>query len=109
MSENKPATDVVWYIDPLGDSTVNKIIADNSSPEDECCDQRCSDGVKRDLWRCEHDLITRLKRLEATICLHYNVYRKRGQYGQIERWNFERTPRRPIAVINKRATVQVVQ
>jgi hypothetical protein len=87
--------DTTWYIDPLGDSTMNSIIAKHVNHEDECLGQMCADGVRRDLWRCTHDLVTRLRRLEQTVChLHYCVYRKRGPHGKIEEWKFEKSTRK---------------
>ncbi|MEN9524543.1 MAG: hypothetical protein RL536_612 [Candidatus Parcubacteria bacterium] len=85
--------DTTWYIDPLGDSAVNALIAQQSDYEDECRGQMCSDGVRRDLWRCTHDLISRLQKMENAVRMHYCIYRKRGSGGQIELWRFERSKR----------------
>lgn len=89
MNENNQCT---WFIDPMGDTHVNQVIAENSSPEDECFDQLCSDGMRRNLWRCSHDLITRLKRAAEENKMHFRIFRKRGNNGEIEQWKFETLP-----------------
>ena len=81
-----------WFIDSIGDTHVNQVIAENSSPEDECLGQLCSDGLRRNLWRCQHDLITRLNRFALTNKIHFQIYRRHGN-GEIEPWKFETLPR----------------
>ncbi|MFA6404486.1 MAG: hypothetical protein WCW03_00540 [Candidatus Paceibacterota bacterium] len=76
----------------MGDTHVNRVLAGNSDPEDECFGQLCSDGLKRNLWRCSHDLITRLNRAATENKMHFRIYRKRGNNGEIEPWRFETLP-----------------
>jgi hypothetical protein len=79
-----------WYIDPCGDPVTNKIIGETLPEENECHGKLCSDGKRRDLWVCEHSIVTHLENARKALHLKFNILVQRNQHGKIRFWKFEK-------------------
>lgn len=71
-----------WYVEPIGGLT-NETISNELPPEDALREKTCADNETHDLWRCNHEFITKLKNSQQR--LKFNVWVQEGN-GQIRIW-----------------------
>lgn len=88
--KGKPMAEyVAWYVDTLNHVHTNSVVAGMALEEDICPDKLCSDGKKRNLWRCDHGAINTLVENREELQLHFQIYRQKGKHGNVEHWTFE--------------------
>ncbi len=77
-----------WFVHPLdaGTDTVIANLFEGRTDDHFHFDKECKDGVRRHLWECPHDKITHLKANAKSLGLRFEIFRRRGLYGPIERW-----------------------
>ncbi len=63
-----------WYFFPKDDHT-NEVFARSLPAENALVGQKCEDGKKRDLWRCDYGFVARIK---GSNSLRYDVFRQEG-------------------------------
>ncbi len=80
--------DTTWYIHPGGCVTTNRLLAERLPQEDACPQKLCADGVLRDLWKCDHAVVTEFTRARKQLSLNFKVFVQEGQ-GPVRLWKFE--------------------
>jgi hypothetical protein len=78
---------IFWYIF-TNDSHTNEVISREVPREDTLDGVKCSDGVKRKLWKCDGTFVTKMFRNKDQQNLHFEVFKKEGKYGKIRRADF---------------------
>ncbi len=81
-------TTCTWYLDVLDNERSNEIVGKflgEMADENECNNQLCSDGEKRNLWRMpRYAIMNHISQCLARKKLPFHTFRKRGQHGEIE-------------------------
>ncbi len=87
-----------WFVEPLSDLT-NEYISRELSAENAERGVLCTDGKKRDMWRCKYKFISFLKRSLLSPALKYNVFVRAGEKGSVRPATFiaSKTSRRQRA------------
>lgn len=67
----------VWFLEPL-DSRTSNIIAWEIRPEDECREVLCTDGKRRNFYRCEWALVKAVLSSVGEMSLRVAVWRQQG-------------------------------
>lgn len=69
--------DYRWYVEPLDDDT-NKVVGRKKWEDSMLEGVRCSDGLRRNLWLCDRDLINALNKSKSSLNLRFRVYVQEG-------------------------------
>ena len=78
-----------WYVEPL-DSLTNGVIWSAIGSEDNACESMpCADGKRHNLFRCDHEAITNLRRNRRQLHLRFKVFVQEGQ-GAIRPWSVKK-------------------
>jgi len=85
MSRTRAKAVCYWYVEPLNAHT-NEVIGKNLDPNENCEDLLCSDGKRRDLWRCHYQFVARIQKSKASMRLDFQVFNQEGRHGQIRTW-----------------------
>lgn len=81
----------IWFVDPNGDLASNKLIVDmflEFSEENECRGKLCLDGVRRDLWRCDHLTVEKLRNANTQMDLKFKIFVQDSRNGKPRNWDF---------------------
>ena len=81
----------MWYIDPCGDPVTNRLIAEQCPEEDVCMGKLCSDGQRRNLWRCDRSVVREMIRARAEFKMKFLLFVQAGKHGKVRAWNFEKS------------------
>src|SRR3989344_3146957 len=76
-----------WYVYPR-DAGTNKVFSDNLDEEDSCEEKLCSDGKRRNLWRCSTSNIAEFENSATDLRLRFRIFVQEGMYGKIRPWLF---------------------
>jgi hypothetical protein len=79
--------EITWFIF-TNDSHTNEVISRELPPEDTFDGVKCFDKIKRKLWRCDGQFVTKIKRNEKSKNLHFEIFKREGKYGSIKRADF---------------------
>jgi len=88
-----------WYVYPR-DAVANQTFSRYLDPDDFCADKICSDGKKRNLWRCSSQKIGEFERCANDLNLRFQIFVREGMHGKIRPWLFSSLRRK-----QRRATV----
>ena len=86
---------VTWFVF-TNDSHTNKVISSEVPTENMHHYRTCSDGIKRDLWECDGQFITKIRRSKEDMHLIFSIYKRNGKYGQITKADFLEKKKRKI-------------
>lgn len=81
----------VWYIDPCGDPVTNRLIAEQCPEEDACGNMMCSDGHRRNLWRCDRSVVREIVAARPELRIRFQLFVQEGKHGKIRPWHFEKS------------------
>ena len=93
----------IFYVYATGHT--NEVIASKLPAENLHKDVLCIDGRKRDLWQCEYQFITELKKNRKSGQLEFNVWYREGQYGPVRKWPFLKKQKLTLASALKKGIV----
>ena len=78
---------MIWYVEPLTVET-NALLAAELPEENSVKDAHCEDGKSRDLWKCAHSLITKLKTNKRSLGIRFNIFNQEKDHAPIRKWKF---------------------
>ena len=77
---------ITWFI-CHNDSHTNKVIS-SRIPNENMHEEKCSDGITRDLWECDFSFIKEMRNSKIDLGLDFRVFKKEGKYGPIKPFDF---------------------
>lgn len=83
----KKKREVFWFI-YTNDAYTNEVISRELPPEDTMDGVKCFDGIRRKLWRCDGQFVTRMRKNEKAQKLSFEIFKKEGKYGSIKKADF---------------------
>lgn len=76
-----------WFVEPW-DAHTNEVIAIRLGEENALMSMVCSDRVRRDLWRCNWEIVSFLLKSSATLQIRFGVFCRQEPGGKIRKIPF---------------------
>ena len=79
--------EISWFIF-TNDAYTNQVISRELPVESINDAIKCFDGVERQLWQCDGQFITKMRRNEKIQGFHFEIFKREGKYGSIKKCDF---------------------